>query len=134
MTHEEFEVCDRFKQARLALKMKQGDFAREITTTQGHVSDIENKRKGVSDRLITIICLKWGINEEWVRHGTGDMFVIPEDEDAEIIETLMTEKDDIVYDTILTITKAYKKLSPESKSALQSLIKNILEEQKNREA
>ena len=36
--------------------LKQADFAKEIKLTQGHVSDIENKRKGVSDRVIEIIC------------------------------------------------------------------------------
>ena len=41
--------------------------------TQGHVSDIENKRKGVSDRVIEIICLKYGVNETWLRTGEGEM-------------------------------------------------------------
>lgn len=73
MTDEEIKKCERFKEVRLSLKMKQGDFAREISTTQGHVSDIENKRKGVSDRLIAIISLKWDINEDWLRYGKYPM-------------------------------------------------------------
>lgn len=67
------EMCERFKDVRLSLKMKQGDFAKEIKTTQGHVSDIENKRKNVSDRVIEIICLKFNINEEWLRYNIGNM-------------------------------------------------------------
>lgn len=69
MTEEELKRCERFKEARLSLNMKQGDFAREISTTQGHVSDIENKRKGVSDRIMSIISLKWDFNEDWLRYG-----------------------------------------------------------------
>lgn len=75
MTESELKVCDRFKEIRNALNMKQGIFAKEIKTTQGHVSDIENKRKGVSDRVIEIICLKYDVNEDWLRYGTGEMFV-----------------------------------------------------------
>lgn len=75
VTDEELKICERFKEIRLSLKMKQGDFAKEVKTTQGHVSDIENGRKGVSDRVIEIICLKYGINEEWLRYGTGDMIL-----------------------------------------------------------
>lgn len=70
---EKVKICERFKEIRLSLKMKQGDFAKEVKTTQGHISDIENGRKGVSDRLIEIICLKYGINEEWLRYGTDSM-------------------------------------------------------------
>lgn len=73
MSDNELKMCERFKEIRKYLKMKQGDFAKEIKLTQGHVSDIENKRKGVSDRVIEIICLKYSINEEWFREGKGKM-------------------------------------------------------------
>lgn len=75
MTEKEEAMCERLKEIRNALKMKQGDFATEIKTTQGHVSDIENKRKGVSDRVVEIICLKFDVNEDWLRTGTGKMFI-----------------------------------------------------------
>lgn len=85
MTENEFEICERFKKVRLFLEIKQGDFAKEIKTTQGHVSDIENKRKGVSDRIIEIICLKFGVSEEWLRTGTGNMICIPTDDYTAIV-------------------------------------------------
>lgn len=84
MTDAELEVCERFKQIRKSLNMKQGVFADKIKTTQGHVSDIENKRKGVSDRVIEIICLKFNINEEWLRSGTGEMHSIKTDDYTKI--------------------------------------------------
>lgn len=73
MTDDELKICERFKEIRMSLNMKQGDFAKEIKTTQGHVSDIENKRKGVSDRVIEIICLKYNINKKWLLKGEGEM-------------------------------------------------------------
>lgn len=84
MTENDLMVCERFKEIRTSLKMKQGDFAKEIKTTQGHVSDIENKRKSVSDRIIEIIHLKYNVNEEWLRTGNGEMFV-KMDKEAELM-------------------------------------------------
>ena len=83
MTENDIKICERFKRVRTSLNMKQGDFAKEIKTTQGHVSDIENKRKGVSDRVVEIICLKYKINEVWFRTGEGKMFIqLPEEDEV----------------------------------------------------
>lgn len=84
MTENDLMICERFKKVRTSLNMKQGDFAKEIRTTQGHVSDIENKRKPVSDRIIEIIHLKYSINENWLRTGNGEMFV-KMDKEAELM-------------------------------------------------
>lgn len=75
MDNIEIERCERFKQLRKALKIKQGDFAKELAISQGHASDIENGRKSVSDRIIEILSLKFSVNDEWLRSGNGDMFI-----------------------------------------------------------
>lgn len=75
MTDKEIEMCERLKKTRVTLGIKQADFAKELTISQGHASDIENGRKSVSDRIVEIVVLKFGINEEWLRNGTGEMFV-----------------------------------------------------------
>lgn len=66
--------CERLKLLRKELRVKQGDFAKRISTTQGHISDIENGRKGLSDRTIKLISYEFGVSEEWLRNGTGEMF------------------------------------------------------------
>lgn len=70
---------ERLKELRNALEIKQGDFAKKISTTQGHISDIENGRKNLSERTIKLICLEsWNgqmVSEEWLKNGTGEMFV-----------------------------------------------------------
>ncbi|WP_455650456.1 helix-turn-helix domain-containing protein [Enterocloster citroniae] len=69
---------ERLQALRKALNIKQGDFAQRISTTQGHISDIENGRKNLSERTIKLICLEvWDgkkVNEEWLRTGEGKMF------------------------------------------------------------
>lgn len=70
---------ERLKELRNALEIKQDDFAKKISTTQGHISDIENGRKNLSKRTIKLICLEsWNgqmVSEEWLKNGTGEMFV-----------------------------------------------------------
>lgn len=70
---------ERIKELRKALEIRQGDFAKKLSTTQGHISDIENGRKNLSDRTIKLICLEdWNgrtVNEDWLRTGEGEMFI-----------------------------------------------------------
>ena len=76
---------ERLKQLRKALSMKQNDFAASLTISQGHLSDVENGRKEVSDRIINICSLKFNANEDWLRTGLGDMFnPMSEDEELEL--------------------------------------------------
>lgn len=69
---------ERLKALRKELDIKQGDFAEKISTTQGHISDIENGRKALSERTLKLICLEnWNgktVNEDWLRTGKGEMF------------------------------------------------------------
>lgn len=80
---------ERIKELRKALEIRQGDFAKKLSTTQGHISDIENGRKNLSDRTIKLICLEdWNgrtVNEDWLRTGEGEMF-IETSEDEQIAE------------------------------------------------
>jgi transcriptional regulator with XRE-family HTH domain len=65
---------ERLKDIRHALSFKQSDFASELSISQGHLSDVENGRKEVSDRIISICTLKFNVNEKWLRYGEGNMF------------------------------------------------------------
>ena len=49
---------ERLKLLRQALGIRQGDFANKISTTQGHISDIENGRKNLSERTIKLISME----------------------------------------------------------------------------
>ena len=90
---------DRIKTLRKTLNIKQGDFADKISTTQGHISDIENGRKNLSDRTIKLICLEsWNgkmVNENWLRTGTGEMFMnLSRDEEiASFIGTILKNEE-----------------------------------------
>lgn len=124
---------ERLKQLRNSLKIKQGDFAKKISTTQGHISDIENGRKNLSDRTIKLICLEdWNgknVNENWLRDGTGEMFVPfnPSDEVGYYVEDLL-EYDgngNPFYDMIIEMMKEYQSLDEKSKTVIKEYFRNV---------
>ena len=69
-------MLDRLKQLRQALdNINQADFGKRIATTQGHISDIENGRKVLTERTAKLICSEFNVNEEWLMFGKGEMFI-----------------------------------------------------------
>lgn len=57
--------------------LKQLEFSERIGVSQSYVSTLFNEEidKKPSDRLLKIICSEFNVNEEWLHHGTGDMFI-----------------------------------------------------------
>jgi len=55
------------------LGLEQKEFAAALGLGQSAVSMMETKT-GVSDRNISVICERWGVREEWLRSGEGDVF------------------------------------------------------------
>lgn len=122
---------ERLKLLRKALNIKQGNFAEKISTTQGHISDIENGRKNLSDRTIKLICLEnWdgkNVNETWLRTGEGEMFVkIPEeDETAALVFNLLGPDKDSFHSLVIEIMKAYNELSPTGQETICNFVQRL---------
>ncbi len=123
---------ERLKTLRKTLNIKQGDFADKISTTQGHISDIENGRKTLSDRTMKLICLEnWDgkmVNEAWLRTGEGEMFiqVSEEDDTAALVYSLLGSKKNELYAIILEVIRSYQELSPASQQVILEYSRNLL--------
>lgn len=118
---------ERLKELRIALGIKQGDFANRVSTTQGHISDIENGRKDLSDRTIKIICLEFNVNEEWLRNGIGDMFNSrsTDEELAYIVGSAIPTASDYVKDTFIALGKLSKEFSREDWEVVKKFIDTL---------
>lgn len=86
-------MINRLKQLRKGLKINQTNFAKHLGITQTAYSMIENGNNPLSDRHIKVICSTFGINENWLRTGEGDMFFSSpyEKEFTEIFNNLTPE-------------------------------------------
>lgn len=65
---------DRIKTLRKTLKMTQQEFADRIGIKRNTVGLYEIGQSGISDTVIRAICREFGVNEEWLRTGSGEMF------------------------------------------------------------
>jgi len=65
------DIGSRLKQIRESKGLNQAEFANLVEISQSMLSGIETGRETLSDRYIKIICLEFGINEDWLKYG-GD--------------------------------------------------------------
>ena len=65
---------ERIKEARKARKMTQQQLAEAIGLTQNYIAMMEMGRRDPSERTILDICRVCGVDEVWLRTGTGEMF------------------------------------------------------------
>ena len=87
----------RIKQLRNSLGLSQAEFAAKISIGQTGVSSIERGNSIVTDRTIHQIVSVFGVDEHWLRTGDGDMYALPSEEDAELIELLARLNADDMY-------------------------------------
>ena len=64
----------RIKQIRKALDLTQTEFADRIGSVQNTVTGYESGRRNPSAPVISLICREFGVNEQWLRDGVGEMF------------------------------------------------------------
>jgi transcriptional regulator with XRE-family HTH domain len=65
---------DRIVEVRKVLGITQKRFGDGINVSQSYFSNIELKTRKINDRIITLICSVYGVNENWLRSGAGTMF------------------------------------------------------------
>ena len=64
----------RIKTLRKEEQLTQKDFAKRLLISQSYLSGLENGNEVPTSKLLKLICLEFGINEEWLNNGTGDMY------------------------------------------------------------
>lgn len=63
------------------LKLSMESFGDKIGLSKAAISQVESGKNNLSDVAIKSICREFRVNEDWLRNGSGDMFLKdPEDE------------------------------------------------------
>lgn len=88
----------RLKLIRTAKHMSQEEFGKRIgIESRAHISALENGNRTITDRIIKDVCREFDVNEDWLRTGSGEMFVpLTRDEQIEVFmgEVLRDEPGD----------------------------------------
>ena len=66
---------ERIRELRKALGLNQTDFGERIGVKQTSIAGYERGARFPLDTVITSICREFNVNEEWLRNGTGEMFI-----------------------------------------------------------
>ena len=87
-------IGERIKEVRKNEKLTQQEFADRLNLKRNTVGSYEVNVVVPSDRTIKDICDKFGIREEWLRNGTGEMLV--QDTQSEQVAAFLADltKDD----------------------------------------
>lgn len=64
----------RVKILRKSLNLTLEKFGERVGVTKVAISNIENGNRSLTDQMRTSICREFGVREEWLRDGTGEMF------------------------------------------------------------
>ena len=78
-------IGDRIKKIRREFDLTQEAFASRIGSVQNTITGYESGRRNPSAPVISLICREFGINEEWLRDGIGDMLIPDPDNELEAL-------------------------------------------------
>lgn len=110
------------------LDMKKVRFAERLKIDQSYVTQLTSGKRNPSDRTISDICREFNVQEEWLRHGNGEMFLdFKEDEFSKAAASL--SNDAFVKSLIIE----YWKLDEDSKKLFRDFIHRLSDNMREQE-
>lgn len=115
---------ERIKEIRTALNLTQDAFAKRLGVKRNTVGNYETGNRIPSDQSIYSICREFNVNEEWLRHGTGDMFnTLSRDEElAYIVGQALPSADDFVKNTFIALGRLSQQFTPDDWAAVRKFL------------
>jgi len=125
-------VNERLKAIRLELNMKQEDFGKRLSLTKFAISNYENGKTNIPDRVINDICREFDVSEDWLRTGAGEMFeqLTEQQKAMKYTAKLLKDTDFIVANAIKNFIVTYEQLDDTSKKVLEEVALKYLENAK----
>ncbi len=119
----------RLRELRRKLNMTQQEFADKIGVSRSNVGKYETGFSEPSAAALTLICREFNVNEEWLRNGTGNMFIKKErgDEIAEIVSKLLRDEDNTFKTKFITMLS---ELSVSDWEYLEKIARKLLDNDK----
>lgn len=70
----------RIEKARKTLSMTRAAFGAQMGVSGDVINNLERGRVEAKEHMVMLICQTYGVNEEWLRTGEGEMFLSDEEE------------------------------------------------------
>lgn len=113
---------ERIKKLRRSLDLTQQEFADRIGVKRNTVATYEGGRNEPVDSVVSLICREFGVREEWLRFGTGEMFApAPTSE----LEALAARYPNMTHDTYVLIEKLLS-MSIEDQNVITGFMRQVV--------
>jgi len=124
---------ERIKKVRKENDLTQQDFGRRLGIKPNSVSLIESGNRNPSDQVILAICREFGVLEQWLREGTGEMFQpVSKEDELEAFLKKLSQDDSKGFKRRLVTVMA--RLNEEDWRGLENLAHELAEEFKEQPA
>ncbi|EMO78599.1 DNA-binding helix-turn-helix protein [Leptospira kirschneri str. 200801774] len=112
-------------------KLSQDDFAKSIGISQEFLSQIENNKRDLTDRITIIIELKYGFRKEWTHKGIGpEKDTTPlnvTEAERELIEKgIILSRKIIKNPTLCEIAEMLVKIQPDDLRKIKTIVETFL--------
>lgn len=104
---------DRIRSLREDRGLSRAAFGEKIGVSGDVINNLERGRVEIKDHIIKLICAEFSVDENWLRTGSGSMYVEP---DAFSLDGFMKSHD--ASDIELEIVKAYFEIDVETRKKL----------------
>jgi len=95
------EIGQRIYEIRKVLGLTQQKFAEDLKISQAHVAALEQNIRKIQERFIKLVCLTYGVNEKWLKTGSGPMFAQGDDYRLEEVIRNFKKLDSLLQDYVL---------------------------------
>lgn len=117
---------DRIKKIRKEANLTQEKFAERLGLKRNTIATYETGKSEPMDNIVLSICREFGINENWLRDGTGEMYKERDGSFSELLSDLEDSDDDFIK-SLITV---YMGLDENSKQALRKIASEMAEKYK----
>lgn len=119
---------ERLKVIRKELSLSQEAFGKRLGVTGTAISRMEIGNRAVTEQMILAICREFNVREEWLRTGSGEMFLdFTEDEFSKAAATLSNDA------FVRSLIVEYCKLDEDSKKLFRNFIHKLSDSMRGQE-
>lgn len=108
---------ERIRKLRRELDVTQQEFADRIGMKRNTIANYETGRNEPSASVISLICREFNVNEEWLRSGSGDMFV----QRSQNALSAIAEEYDLSASDLILLEK-FVRMKPASRKVIENYI------------
>lgn len=121
---------ERLIKLRRSMGLSQEAFSEPLNLSRTAIASYEKGHRPLTDRTVADICRVYGVNEEWLRYGDGDMLKDAESREAEL-SSFVAKSINSDDEWLKTCAVRFFKLSPQSKNTFKKFLVNIISNNKD---